>query len=195
MATQGRRGDGEVGLRQLDTSIVATVSAVIAALAALIALGFAWLLLKEARSTIAALQAVRAAAEAETKAQAKILSSLQTLAQDTGDTARLIHRLLAEMQAGRELEQLRRIASVVADLQIMGLRVRSGVISPDWHAISSSQDLLKAFLAALPDDQLPKCRQMVVSNPTVGTQIEADAMIEVQAATAEARKRLASAGT
>lgn len=41
---------------------------------------FAWLLLKEARSTIAALLALRTAAEAETKAQAEILSSLQTLA-------------------------------------------------------------------------------------------------------------------
>jgi hypothetical protein len=179
----------------LDTSIVSTVAAVIAALAALVALGFAWLLLREARSTIAALQAVRTAAEAETTAQAAILSSLQTLAHDTGDTAGLIHRLLAETQAGRELEQLRRIASVVADLQIMGRRVRSKVIPPDWHAISSSQDVLKALLAALPDDQLPKCRQLVTSNPTVGTQIEDDSMIEVQAGTAVARKRLASAGT
>jgi len=116
------------------------------------------------------------------------------LARDTRDSARLNHRLLAETQAGRVLGQLRQIASIVADLQVMGLRVRSKVIAPDWHAISTSQDLLKALLAALPDDQLPKCRQLVTSNPTVGTQIEADAMIEIQAATVDARNRLASAG-
>ncbi len=125
---------------------------------------FAWLLLKEARSTIAALVTLRTAAEAETKAQAEILSSLQTLARDTRDSAWLNHRLLAETQAGRVLGQLRQIASIVADLQVMGLRVRSKVIAPDWHAISTSQDLLKALLAALPDDQLPKCRQLVTSN-------------------------------
>jgi hypothetical protein len=175
-------------------TVLANVAAVIAALAALAAVVFAWLLLKEARSTIAALQALRTAAEGETTAQAAILSSLHTLAKDIGDTARLSHRLLAETQAGRELESLRQIASVVADLQLMGFRVRNKVISPDWPAISTSQDLLKALLAALPDDQLPKCRQLVTSNPTVGTQIEADAMIEVQAATVEARKRLAAAG-
>ncbi len=171
-------------------SIVSTAAAVIAALAALAALAFAWLLLKEARSTIAALQALRTAAEAETTAQAAILSSLQALAKDTGETARLNHRLLAETQASRELELLRQVASIVADLQVMGLRVRSKTISPDWHAISTAQDLLKALLAALPDDRLPKCRQLVTSNPTVGTQIEADAMLEVQSTIAEARKRL-----
>jgi hypothetical protein len=178
----------------MDASTVSTIAAVIAAVAALAALVFAWLLLREARSTIQALQALRTAAEAETSAQAAILSSLQTLAKDTGATARLNHRLLAETQAGRVLDLLRHLASVVADLQLMGFRVRNKVIAQDWHAISTSQDLLKALLAALPDDQLPKCRQLVVSNPTVGTQIEADAMLEVQAAIAEARKGLDSAG-
>src|SRR5205823_3556588 len=112
---------------------------------------------------------LRSAAEAETAAQAAILASLQTLAEDTANTARLIHRLLVEAQGGRELEQLRQIASVVAELQVMGLRVRSRVVAVDWHAISSAQNMLKALLAALSDDQLPKCRQLVVSNPTVGT--------------------------
>src|SRR5258708_9141023 len=142
-------------------SIVSTAAAVIAALAALAALAFAWLLLKEARSTIAALQALRTAAEAETTAQAAILSSLQALAKDTGETARLNHRLLAETQASRELELLRQVASIVAHLQVMGLRVRSKTISPDWHAMSTAQDLLITLPAPFPDARLPNGRHLL----------------------------------
>jgi hypothetical protein len=174
-------------------TVVATVAAAVAALAALGALYVAWKTLQEGRDTIAELRELRKAAQAETEATRETVQALQLMLAQARDSTRALQVLLAEAQLARELEQLQGIATEVAGLQLMFRHLRTSVYL-DWPTMSRAQDLLKTLLVGMPKDQLPKCRDLTTADPRVITHVEDDAMNEVQAATAEARKRLAAAG-
>lgn len=163
-------------------ALVSTVAAAIAAVAAVVALLLARRTLGEARST--------------TEVQRETVRATEAVAGRIEATTHALHRILAETQAARELEQLTRIANQVGAVTVL----RHAVMRADdpareprpWNEFSDAKDLLAAYLEAMTADALPACR--VLADPgdarLADRQLEADAKVELKKAFAAAGARL-----
>src|SRR5947207_11580114 len=98
------------------TALISTVSAALAAGAALATLIVALLTLREGRSTIAELRKVAAEAAKETTAQQAMVRSMERLIGVSNTTVAVLHSVLLESQAAREFEGLLRIRTAVAEV-------------------------------------------------------------------------------
>ena len=162
--------------------LVSTVAAAIAAIAAFAAIIQARKTLKEARST--------------SELQRDTVAATKTVAERIEAATGALHRILAETQAARELEQLRRIANqlgVVIVLRHEVVRADDPAREPHpWNEFGDAKDLLAAYLEAMPADALPACR--VVADPSdarlADRQLETDAKVELNEAFAAAGARL-----
>jgi hypothetical protein len=164
-------------------NVVGSVSAAVAALAALSALYVAWKTLQEGRDTIAELQKLRAAAQADTEAAREATEAAR-------ETTRALHVILTEGRLGRELDVLRSIASQVRVVVEMRRLIRENRAA-DWHEFNSSQALLTAQVAGASVD-LPKCSYLASPRASPQTQDDApeQATEEIRAAIDKVKARL-----
>lgn len=155
-------------------ALVSTVAAAIAAVAAVIALVLARRTLLEARST--------------TDVQRETVHATETVAGRIEATTHALHRILAETQAARELEQLTRIANQAGAVTVLRHAVmRADVPAREprpWNGFIDAKALLAAYLEAMAADALSACR--VLADPSdarlADRQLEADATVELKKA-------------
>jgi hypothetical protein len=150
--------------------------------AAVIALVLARKTLKEARST--------------TEVQRETVTVTETVAERIQDATRALHLILAEAEATRELEQLRRIVNQVGAVIVLRHRVTRSADAEEgplpWNEFGDAKDLLEAYLEAMPASALPACR--ILADPLdarlADRQLESDAKVELKQAFAAAGTRL-----
>ena len=165
------------------TGIISTVSAAIAAAAALATLVVAFLTLREGRSTISELRKLAAEASKETAAQERIVSASHT-------TAAVLNAVFMEAQASREVDNLVRVRAALAEMAAASQRVVDG--QPQFVFYSARQTL-RAALVAIRDAEyrLPVCQRMSTDDSVAYArryELEADA--EVSKLLTAAWKRL-----
>src|SRR5450759_5192040 len=130
--------------------LVSTISAAVAASAALATLIVAFLTFREGRATIIELRKVAEEAAKETSAQDAIVKSMQSLVGATNATAAVLHSVFLEAQAAREVEALLRVRMALAEVTYSTQRVFEG--QPPIVFFGARQNLL-ASLAGIPDPQ------------------------------------------
>jgi hypothetical protein len=177
------------GTEALISTVAAAVAAVFAAAAvvvAVIALIIARSTLKEARETTEAQRETLGATETLVHATEALTTRIEA-------STRMLHLILGEAQATRELEQLRRVADQVAQLVRYRRAVRQAFLEhnpPPWHDHNDAQTLLAAHLEGLAAEDLPKCREMVTADPRYTESLDAEASNEIKKAIGAARTRL-----
>jgi len=180
------------GTEAFVSTVAAAVAAVFAAAAvavAVIALVIARSTLKEARETTAAPRETLGATETLVQATEALTTRIEA-------STRMLHLILGEAQATRELEQLRRVADQVSVLIRWRRAVRRASAEPDpdnrapWHDHNDAQTLLIAHLEGLAPEDLPKCRQMGAADPRHTDGVDDVASDEIKKAIGAARIRL-----
>ena len=175
------------------TVVISTVSAAVAARAALATLGVAWRSLREGRTTIEGLKALAAEAANETAAQKAILESMNGLTLASRMTATVLHAVFLEAQAAREFEALVRVRVALAEVVTAIERVLGG--QPEFVFFMARQNLLAA-LAGVADaaKDLPATSELAGSyTARLAGSYQLPAEHEVDAGFTSARERLASA--
>jgi hypothetical protein len=174
-------------------AVISTISAAVAAGAALATLIVALLTLREGRATIAELQKVAGEAAKETAAQQAIVRSMERLVGVSNVTVAVLHSVFLEAQAAREVESLLRIRTAVAEVAYATQRIFEGQPSIVFYG---ARQHLMAALAAVPDPKkdLPASYEMGDSRDArQAQQHELAAIMEVENALAAAREKLAEA--
>jgi len=138
-----------------------------------------------------------------TAAQRETLGATETLVQTTTaltgrieTSTRVLHLILGEAQATRELEQLRRIADQVGVTTVARRRIREATAQHNpapWFELQDASNLLAAHLEGLPPDALPKCRVLAGLDPRLQDSAgDQEAAEEIKQAIAAARVRVAA---
>jgi hypothetical protein len=175
-------------------SLISTIAAGVAAVAALGTLIVAFLTLREGRATIAELRKVATEAAKETAAQEAIVQSTQRLVQASNVTATVLHSVFLETHAAREVEALLRIRTALADVATATQHML--VENPQPDIFYGARQGLRAALAGVPDAEqfLPASHRIARDNSIVqARQHELDADHEVEQAIKAAREKLVAA--
>lgn len=169
------------------TPIVSTVSAAIAAGAALATLIVAFLTLREGRSTIAELKKLATEAAKETAAQERLVGVSRT-------TALMQHAVFTEAQAAREVEALVRVRVALAEVAYATQRVM-GESHPPILFYGARQTLRAALVGVSnAERRLPICSRIATDASIVNArQNELLADTEVDKELDEARGQLIDA--
>jgi len=177
-------------------AFISTVAAAVAAMFAAAAVVVAVIALVVARRTLRE-------ASRTTAAQRETLGATETLVQTTTaltgrieTSTRVLHLILGEAQATRELEQLRRIADQVGVTTVARRRIREATAQHNpapWFELQDASNLLAAHLEGLPPDALPKCRVLAGLDPRLQDSAgDQEAAEEIKQAIAAARVRVAA---
>lgn len=164
--------------------VISTVSAAVAALAALGALIVAWKTLQEGRDTITELKKLQTAAKAETEAAKETTEAAR-------QTTRALHIILAEARLTREIDALRGVAGQLASF----IAVMRGVVNNQagWHEFHDARAVLASQIAAVAPVQLPHVARL--ADPSTDPRIDnssdqEQARVEIRKAIEAAAARL-----
>jgi hypothetical protein len=173
-----------------------TVAAAVAALAALLALGVAFGALIVARSTLREARTTTEAQRETLKATEAVVAGTGKLVSRVEDSTLALHLILTESQAARGVELCREIARQVFEVKREMQAVRESR-ARDWHELNDAKLLLAAILSGIPDEELPRCRQLAdpSTDPRTDDRTAALAAEEIRVGIERWRLRLAEVAT
>jgi hypothetical protein len=174
-------------------TLISTVAAGVAALAALATLFVSYRSLREGRGMIDQLKALALEATKETTAQQAIVGSTEKLATRSQATASLLHAVVLEANATRELEVFERVGAALAECISAIKRVTEG--QPTFLFFGAKQQLIAA-LASVPQGRFSNCESLAGSyDAKTASQYMIAGRTEVESALGEAAKKLADASS
>jgi hypothetical protein len=170
-------------------NVVASISAAVAALAALGALIAAWKTLQEGRDTIAELKKLQVATQAEADAARETTKAAQ-------ETTRALHFILTEARLTREIDALRGVAAQLATFIAAMRAVADSGGNSFWREFHDVKAVLASEIAAVAPVELPHAAKLAdpSSDPRIDNSSDQEqAKVEIRKAIEAAATRLADA--
>ena len=144
-------------------------------------------MIAELKNLLEAAKGQTAAAQATTAATSKVVDRMES-------ANAWLASILADARAGRDLDNLYRVAGQLPEVAVLRQEVRTAYEQHNpvpWRSLQDAQRLLAATLEGVPPDALSKCRELVTADPRYTATLDDDAGLEIKQAITDARTRLA----